>query len=244
MAGAYGDDLAAIHDLGHAQLAEHAADEVVRLLAGAGVRSGRVVDLGCGSGQSARRFLDAGYRVMGIDLSPAMIARARERAPGADLRVGSFVDADLPDSVAVVAVGEVLCYRLDEAADDRALHRLFRRVHAALEEGGLFVFDVLAPGQIGARGARRHRTSADWAVLVDASEDRRRRLLTREITSFRRVGELYRRDFEVHRQRLLEPAVVARRLRRTGFRVRIRRAYGTHRLGRGHRVLVARKARR
>ena len=41
-------------------------------------------------------------------------------------------------------------------------------------------------------------------MLVTSEEDRRHRLLTRRITSFRRVGDLYRRDQEVHRQRLLD----------------------------------------
>ena len=40
-------------------------------------------------------------------------------------------------------------------------------------------------------------------MLVTNEEDRRHRFLTRRITSFRRVGDLYRRDQEVHRQRLI-----------------------------------------
>lgn len=241
MATGYGDDLAAIHDLGHARLAEHAAGELIRLLAAAGIHGGRIVDLGCGSGQTARALLDAGYRVTGIDLSPAMIVRARARAPQAELMVGSFADALIPPCVAVSAFGEVLNYVLDERVDRRTLTRLFHRVHEALAAGGLFVFDVLAPGQVAARGASRHRLADDWAVIVDVIEYPRRRLLTREITSFRRLGDAYRRRREVHRQRLLEPGSVARELRRIGFRVRVRTGYGAFRLHPGHRVLIARK---
>lgn len=241
MSGGYGEDLAMIHDLGHGDFAERATDEILRLLEGAGLRSGRVVDLGCGSGQTARRLLDAGYEVTGIDQSPAMIERARSRAPEADLRVATFADAEIPPCVAVTAVGEVLNYLLDETVGPQTLPDLFRRAHGALATGGLLVFDVLAPGQIGARGASRHRIGPDWAVLLDAAEDPTRRLLTREITSFRRLGELYRRDFEVHIQRLLEPAVLARQLRDQGFRVRIRAGYGDFRLSAAHRVLIARK---
>ena len=57
-------------------------------------------------------------------------------------------------------------------------------------------------------------------------EDRQRQLLTRRITSFRQVGELYRRDQEVHRQRLLAGSELAAQLRSIGFRVRILRGYG------------------
>lgn len=238
----YAEDLAAIHDMGFSDFAERATDEVLRLLAAARIDSGRVIDLGCGAGHTARRLLDAGYEVCGWDLSADMISLARSRAPEADLRVGSFVDAELPDCVAVTALGEVLNYMLDEAADARALHRLFERVYAALRPGGLFVLDVLGPGQLAAREESRHRVSDVWAVLVDAHEDRDGRLLTREITTFRKVEELYRRDFEVHRQRLVDPGALAAELRGIGFRVRVRRGYGTFRLRRAHRVLIARKA--
>ncbi len=44
--------------------------------------SGRVLDFGCGSGDIAIACREAGYRMSGIDLSPAMIARARLRQNG------------------------------------------------------------------------------------------------------------------------------------------------------------------
>ena len=43
---------------------------------------GQVLDFGCGSGDIATACAKAGYRVSGVDLSPAMIARARLRANG------------------------------------------------------------------------------------------------------------------------------------------------------------------
>ena len=78
-------------------------------------------------------------------------------------------------------------------------------------------------------------------MLVTTEEDRQRQRLTRRITSFRRMGDLYRRDHEVHRQRLLKRADLAAQLRGFGFRVRILRGYGTLRFGRGHVGLSARK---
>ncbi len=81
----------------------------------------------------------------------------------------------------------------------------------------------------------------DWAVLSEREEDAQRRTLTRRITSFRLVGEHYRRDGEVHRVRLYEPKGISEELRRAGFRVRTMRAYGSYRLAEGHAVFVARK---
>ena len=47
----------------------------------------RLLDVGCGAGREAIGFARAGLEVVGIDLAPAMIARARERARAADLAI-------------------------------------------------------------------------------------------------------------------------------------------------------------
>ena len=75
---------------------------------------------------------------------------------------------------------------------------------------------------------------------MTSEEDDRHRLLTRRITSFRRVGELFRRDHEVHRQRLIARSEVAGQLRSIGFRVRALQGYGELRFGRGHAGMIAR----
>jgi SAM-dependent methyltransferase len=124
---AYRDDLAYIHDAGHGQIAGDAAALLLDELTRSGHRDGLVVDLGCGSGVLAGRLCDAGYRVLGVDLSESMIALARVRAPAAEFRVGSFVSADLPPCVAVTAIGEVLNYGFDAANDAAARAGLFAR---------------------------------------------------------------------------------------------------------------------
>lgn len=52
----------------------------VRCLQGSLAAGGEVLDFGCGSGDIAMACEDAGYKTKGIDLSPAMIARARLRS--------------------------------------------------------------------------------------------------------------------------------------------------------------------
>jgi SAM-dependent methyltransferase len=241
MADAYRADLAYIHDAGHTGFATGAAPGLLTLLRRNGVSSGLVVDLGCGSGVWARILTDAGYGVLGVDYSAAMIALARKKAPRATFRNESYLKAALPRCDAVTSVGECLNYLFDRngAAE---LAGLFRRVHAALRPGGVFVFDLLEPGQVpGGRPQKGHRAGDDWAVLVDIEEDAARRRLTRRIASFRRVGKLYRRDEEVHRLQLYPRRDVAAALQKVGFRVRVLRGYGDFRLRRGHVVLLVRK---
>lgn len=238
---AYRDDLAWIHDVGFGGFAEAASPAILEQLRRAGISEGRIVDLGCGSGQWARALCDEGYDVFGVDLSDAMVRRARRRVPEARFVAASFLEVQIPACAAVTAIGEVLCYLIDEHNSRRQLTGLFRRVWRALQPGGLFVFDVLGPGQVTGEVDLRHRVERDWATVVEAREDRRRRLLTRRITTFRRVGSHYRRDEEVHRQRLFEPGVLAADLRRIGYRVRVRRGYGEARFPGQQFAVIARK---
>ena len=236
----YGEDLAYIHDVGHADFALESAPGICEILAQNGIRDGLVVDLGCGSGLWARELVDAGYRVLGIDISEAMIELSRRRVPEAEFRVGSLFDADLPPCGAVTAISEVLNYLFDEEAG--GLSPLFRRVFEALLPGGVFVFDVLGPGQVppGAT-VRGFRVGEDWAVLSEREEDAERGTMARRIFSFRKVGEHYRRDDEVHRVRLCDPVELSAGLREVGFRVRTMRAYGDYPLGQSHAAFEARK---
>ena len=242
MGESYGPDLAYIHDVGHSAFARDAAPGLLELLRRAGKVGGLVVDLGCGSGIWAGELRAAGYDVLGIDQSEAMTALARARVPGAEFRTGSFLAADLPACAAVTSIGECFSYLFDKGNTGRALGRLFRRVYGALEPGGLLIFDVVVPGRVPGRGPQRSfREGDDWAVLVTVEEDRRQALLTRRITSFRKVGELYRRTEEVHRLRLSDRSVLAEQLRAAGFRVRSLAGYGRLRFVRGTVGFWARK---
>jgi SAM-dependent methyltransferase len=242
MAGVYREDLAYIHDAGYGAVARAAAGALLAALRRRGPAAGLVIDLGCGSGILSEQVAAAGYDVLGIDLSAGLLALARQRVPGGRFRQGSLWTADLPACVAVAAVGEVVNYLFDEDGARQGPRKLFRRVHDALAPGGTFVLDLAGPGRVGGPGRSRHWAEGeDWVVLVNAEEDRRRRLLTRAITSFRKVGTAYRRDHEVHRQRLYPPAEAAALLQEVGFRVRLLRGYGTLRFARGLAGFLARR---
>jgi SAM-dependent methyltransferase len=242
MADAYHTDLAYIHDDGHGFFARSAAPVLLDALRQHDLNGGLVIDLGCGSGILAAEVTAAGYDVLGIDISPAMIALARKRAPRARFRVESLWTAEFPPCVAVTAIGECFNYLFDERNTDAALTDLVGRIYGALCPGGLFLLDVAEPGRVPGSGVQKsHREGPSWAVLVDMEEDRARRLLTKRITSFRKVGQRYRRHHEVHRLRLLPGKEVAGRLRDVGFPVRVLRAYGTFRFPPRHVGLLARK---
>lgn len=245
MSGAtfYNDDLAYIHDVGHGDFARCAAPELLLLLRQYDVHSGRIVELGCGSGIMAAECVRAGFEVVGVDLSADLLAIARNRVPQAQFICDSLFRVELPACSAVLSMGECCNYAFDECSGEEGLRRVFSRVYAALRPGGVFIFDVIEPGRERGMPPKRWRQGHDWAVLVEAEEQSERQSLVRRITSFRKTGSLYRKDEETHTLWLYRSADVAAWLRATGFRVRVMRGYGSLRFTQSHAAFVARKHR-
>jgi tRNA (cmo5U34)-methyltransferase len=109
----------------------------------AGVTAARILDLGVGTGATARRVLELHPRaaLVGIDESPEMLAAARAALPDADLREGRLEDP-LPDGPFDVVVSALAVHHLDAPRK----RDLFDRVLRALAPGGVFVLaDVVVP---------------------------------------------------------------------------------------------------
>src|SRR6185369_13771849 len=117
-------DLAYIHATAYGGLARGAAPEIVRVLKSATIPIRRVVDVGCGAGPLTAALLEAGFETIGIDASEELLAIARGNVPGGSFILGSVYDVEIPECDAVVAVGEVLAYR----SDDALINDFFRRV--------------------------------------------------------------------------------------------------------------------
>jgi SAM-dependent methyltransferase len=235
----YQTDLAYIHDAGYGRFARSAAGVLLKLLKKSGKR-GLVVDLGCGSGILAEQVVAAGHGVLGIDISEPMIALAQRRVPRAEFRAESFVTAEIPPCLAVVSIGECINYLFDPANTRRALAGLLRRIHGALLPGGFLMFDVAGPGRIRNGSQTIYHESNGWAVGVVATEKGRR--LTRRITSFRRVGRNYRREYAEHLQQLYSADEMLAMLRAAGFRARRVPGYGALHFPRGLTGFLARKS--
>jgi tRNA (cmo5U34)-methyltransferase len=111
----------------------------------AGVRANAILELGVGTGETARRVLDRhpSAHLVGVDASEAMLGAAREALEGrpATLRLGRIEDP-LPPGPFDLAVSALAVHHLDAAAKAD----LFERLTAVLRPGGRFVLaDVVVP---------------------------------------------------------------------------------------------------
>jgi len=227
--------------VGFGDLANGSAAGLLTILRHAGINHGLVVDLGCGSGIWAEHLVRAGYSVVGLDISPAMIQLARNRVPNGEFQVGSFLRFDLPCCGAITALGEVLCYQFDVDSDLTSLHRLFERAYAALKSKGLLIFDVAEVGLDQSRSPS-FREGDGWECRTRFEYDNERERLIRHIATVRKVGTLYRRHEESHTVQLYRQADIEDVLHAIGFRVEIVRQYGDYELLHGRVGFVAHKA--
>lgn len=238
----YGADLAWIHHVGFGELVDEGGRALLQRLADEGIRDGRLVDLGCGSGTFAREAARAGFAVLGVDLSPAMIELARQTAPEAEFRCGSLFDVELPPSRVVTVLGEGLNYCAAGEPDDRRLDALFARIAAALEPGGALAFDVIVADPRRPLDGSFARTGEDWAVIAELKEDLPAGRLTRAITIFRRHDAGWRRSRETHEVRVFDTEALLDRLRAHGFAVETATSYGDAPLKPRRRAFLARRA--
>jgi SAM-dependent methyltransferase len=126
---------------------------VAQRLRDCGIASGRLLDLGCGTGVHAIEFARRGWDVVGVDLSEEMIAKARARASKeaahAAFRQGDACESGPErDFDAVVSLFHVASYQPDRTK----LEALLATAYAALRPDGIFLFDYWYGGAVLAQG--------------------------------------------------------------------------------------------
>jgi SAM-dependent methyltransferase len=98
-----------------------------------------ILEVGCGSGMLARRFLSNGYNYLGVDLFDEMLSIARE-----ETQVDAFVQSDMRNLSfgqrfdSVLITGRSIAY----VTENKGIIDTFRGIHNLLEEKGILVFGV------------------------------------------------------------------------------------------------------
>lgn len=133
-----------------------------------------IVDIGCGGGALARDLVAAGARVVGVEVSEAQLATARDRddGRGASYLVGTAQDLPLEDESVDVAVFMRALHHVPPADLTQALteaRRVLRPggaiyIAEPLPEGSYFALTTLVENELGVRAAAQ-RAIADAAGM-------------------------------------------------------------------------------
>ncbi|WP_394825526.1 class I SAM-dependent methyltransferase [Pendulispora albinea] len=92
-----------------------------------------IVEIGCGSGQATKLFVESAARIVAIDLSAEMIEKAKYnlRAPNVAFIVGAFEDIELPAGPFDAVLSAQAIHWLD-------FDKAFARIRKLLRSGGRF----------------------------------------------------------------------------------------------------------
>jgi SAM-dependent methyltransferase len=107
------------------------------------VRGSRAIDFGCGTGRSTRYLRSLGFDAVGVDISPEMVAKARERDPAGDYRLIPNDDLSQFQSGSYDLV--LSLFTFDNIPGLNTKTRLFRDLGALLNDTGKLVSVVSSP---------------------------------------------------------------------------------------------------
>ncbi len=182
-----------------------------------------ILDLACGTGTVSRLLSADGKEVAGVDLSAAMLTRARQEAAYDGLQI-EFIEQDAAELDlggrrfdAVISLFDSLNYILEP----ERLRAAFARVHTHLRPGGSFIFDLnteyaLAEGMFNQSSARQGEPlHYRWRSRYD----RETRLCTVAMRFSYAPGDGGARQVfhETHRQRAYDKEEIVPWLRAAGF---------------------------
>ena len=176
----------------------------------------RVLDIGCGTGHLARILTDRGFDVVGIDISPKMLAIARQNAPDASFEVADARTFEL-DAPVQLALSTFDTFNHLLSTDD--LGAAFHQVHAALADGGRFFFDLNTPQKYRHNWAHTFSVEDDdhfLTVRTDYDDTQRRASFRGTQFSADGDGRWTRSDFEIF-ERAYDAHTITDLLTASGF---------------------------
>ena len=138
------DAYAAYYDLLYQDKNYHKeAKYILRLLEENGISSGKILELGSGTGKHAEEFAKMGFFVHGIDLSPEMVQEANHRNNNnlegkLFFEVGDVRNFEAGKKFdAVISLFHVISYQIK----NEDIQEMFKTAAKHLKQNGVFIFD-------------------------------------------------------------------------------------------------------
>ncbi len=180
----------------------------------------RILDLACGTGSMSVLLAEAGYQVLGADISEEMLTVAAQKAAALEVPPPFFICQPMQRLRLPYRVDAVCCFldSLNYVTEPEDCRKAFSRVYDALEEGGVFFFDINTPFKLrGLDGQVFLDENEDSYCVWRAEFDENERICYYGIDLFRRNGALWERSFEQHCEYAYEPEELTLWLKEAGF---------------------------
>ncbi len=198
------------------------ADYITGLLRRYGCEPEIILDLGCGTGTMTTLMAKKGYSMIGVDMSPEMLAVASEKAVNDGLDI-LYLNQPMEDFELYGSVGAVISLldSINYITEEKELEQTFRLVHNYLDPDGLFIFDIntayklknILPGNTFC--GESDKAFYAWENVYDPDYS----ICEFTLNFFIKNGETYTRHSETHYQRAYTDSFIKRLLTKCGFEV-------------------------
>lgn len=141
----YSDLFSKVYDaFGWSYYPEAFAELLLRFIEEQEITVRNMLDIGCGTGVLCSIVETHGIRTMGMDLSHGMIAMAREKYPHIPFEQGNMITWSPDHNFDLVTS---TCDAVNHILDPEDVKAVMRNVCSYLNPGGIFLFDLLRPGE-------------------------------------------------------------------------------------------------
>lgn len=199
----------------------HWTNFLIKILEKERLKTRKIVDLGCGTGEITIQLAKKGFHMIGVDISSHMLSVASQKSIDGNLPV-LWLQQDIKkltgfaNESLFISFFDVMNYIT--AKDD--LLDTFQNVYDGLEVGGYFIFDVHHIVHVNKRliGNSFSFTSDEFAYIWDCTKGDKTGEMDHHITFFvKTTDQYYERFTETHHQKTLEIEQYEEMLKNIGF---------------------------
>lgn len=175
------------------------------------------VDIACGSGKFAIELAKCGKKVIGIDNSQQMLNEAAVNAKREAQNV-VFVYGDMENlELSEIQFAVAMCDAVNYLSNKKSIKSFFSSVYDALEDSGVFVFDVSSVYKLNKliENSPYYEDYEDLTVLWTNSKTRNKYIM--DLSFFVKEKDVYRRFDERHVQCAYGHKELVKILKECGF---------------------------
>lgn len=179
------------------------SENIISILKEHGIEDGLILELGCGTGKMTRLLSEAGYDMIGVDISEEMLAIAQEKNTEGKIL---YLNQDMREFELYGTVRAVIsvCDSMNYILEDEDMEQVFKLVNNYLDPSGIFIFDINTvykyKNLLGEKTfcENREEGSFIWENFFDEND----MINEYDLTIYSKTDdELYERYEEVHYQR-------------------------------------------
>lgn len=181
-----------------------------------------ILELGCGTANLTKKFLDKGYEVVGIDKSYEMLEIAREKTKDYKDKIILIqqdvreIDFDIYEIDMILSANDLINY----IVDTNDLQNLFEFSYKHLRKDGLLIFDISSSYKISKILSDNtfFEEEEDYCMIWQNIYSDKEKIIDMYIDIFKENKDgLYERYQEEHQQRAYEETEIENYLKKVGF---------------------------